>query len=428
MDFGILPPEVNSGRMYTGPGSESMMAAAAAWDGVAAELSFVAASYGQVVSELIVEPWLGPASSAMAAAAIPYVQWLAATAEQTKQTAIQARTAAAAFESAFAMTVPPPIIAANRSRLMSLVATNILGQNSPAIAATQAEYAEMWAQDAAAMYSYAGASAAASMLTPFTPPAQSTDPAGSVAQAAAVARAASEGAATNAPTAVAELFPGPLGDSLSGLSTTSADPLTSGLLGVASSLNPQLFTASALQIPTPIGELDAVALYIAAIGSGSLALSITNTARPWNSAGLYGGAGGNGGTVSPTQGNAISSTTGELGADLGAGSGAAPVSAGVGHAAMVGALSVPHSWATAAPEIQLAVQALPSADPGADSTMLEGSPAGLLSGMALASLAARGMGGGSTRSTGAAAPAKDERKPTVVVIQKPPPPPGTRPL
>ncbi len=424
MDFGILPPEVNSGRMYAGPGPQSMMAAAAAWDGLAAELNFVAASYGQVVSELIVQPWLGPASSAMAAAALPYVRWLAVTAEQAKQTAIQARTASAAFESAFAMTVPPPLIAANRSRLMSLVATNILGQNSPAIAATQAEYAEMWAQDAAAMYSYAAASVAASTLTPFTPPAQSTDPAGPAAQAAAVAKAAGEGAATNAPTTLAEMLPGPVENSISALSAPT-DPLTSGLLGIAPNLSPQLLTASALQIPSPIGELDAVALYIAAVGTGSLALSITNTARPWNSAGLYGSAGGNGGTVSPTQGNTIGSTTDELGAELGSG-GAAPASAGIGQRTLVGALSVPYSWATAAPEIQLAVDALPSAAvPGADSTMLEGSPTGLLSGMALASLAARGMGGASTRNTSAAAPKQEERKPTVVVIQKPPPPPAS---
>lgn len=423
MDFGILPPEVNSGRMYGGPGSQSMMAAAAAWDALAAELSLVATSYRQVVSELIVAPWLGPASAAMAAAAIPYVGWLAATAEQTRQTAIQARTAAAAFESAFAMTVPPPLIAANRGRLMSLVATNILGQNSPAIAATQAEYAEMWAQDAAAMYGYAAASVAASTLTPFTPPAQSTDPAGSVAQAAAVARAAGEGTATNAAAALAETLPGPVEGGLSAALSTSTDPVTSGLLSVAPNLSPQLLTASAVQIPTPIGELDAVALYIAGIGSGSLALSITNTARPWNSAGLYGGAGGNGGAISPTQGSTISSTTGELGADLGVGGGAAPVSAGVGERTLVGALSVPYSWATAAPEIQLAVDALPSAAvPAAEPTMLEGSPTGLLSGMALASLATRAMGGGSTRSASAATPGPEERKPTVVVIQKPPPP------
>ena len=31
MDFAILPPEINSGRMYAGPGSGRMLAAAAAW-------------------------------------------------------------------------------------------------------------------------------------------------------------------------------------------------------------------------------------------------------------------------------------------------------------------------------------------------------------------------------------------------------------
>ncbi|WP_152038370.1 PPE domain-containing protein, partial [Mycobacterium tuberculosis] len=77
MDFGLLPPEVNSSRMYSGPGPESMLAAAAAWDGVAAELTSAAVSYGSVVSTLIVEPWMGPAAAAMAAAATPYVGWLA---------------------------------------------------------------------------------------------------------------------------------------------------------------------------------------------------------------------------------------------------------------------------------------------------------------------------------------------------------------
>jgi PPE-repeat protein len=41
-----------------------------------------------------------------------------------------------------------------------LVATNFLGQNTPAIAATEAQYAEMWAQDAAVMADLAGATLA----------------------------------------------------------------------------------------------------------------------------------------------------------------------------------------------------------------------------------------------------------------------------
>ena len=40
MDFGALPPEFNSARMYSGPGSASMMAAATAWNGLAARIAF----------------------------------------------------------------------------------------------------------------------------------------------------------------------------------------------------------------------------------------------------------------------------------------------------------------------------------------------------------------------------------------------------
>ena len=61
MDFALLPPEINSGRMYTGPGSGPMLAAAAAWDGLATELRTAAASYGSVIAELSAGPWLGAA-------------------------------------------------------------------------------------------------------------------------------------------------------------------------------------------------------------------------------------------------------------------------------------------------------------------------------------------------------------------------------
>ncbi|GFG97702.1 hypothetical protein MTIM_35810 [Mycobacterium timonense] len=103
----------------------------------------------------------------------------------------------AAYEAAFAMTVPPPVIAANRSLLLSLIATNVLGQNAPAIAATEAQYAGMWAQDVAAMYGYAAASASASLLTPFTTPQPTTNPAGLAGQGT---RSAKLSAARPAPT------------------------------------------------------------------------------------------------------------------------------------------------------------------------------------------------------------------------------------
>jgi PPE-repeat protein len=194
MDFGMYPPEINSGRMYTGPGSGPMMAAAQAWDAMADELYTAASGYQSVVSELTSGTWSGPSSAAMSAAAGTYVEWLSASAAQAEETAAQARAAVAGYEAAFAMTVPPPEIAANRSLLAVLVATNFLGMNTPAIAATEAQYAEMWAQDAVAMYGYAGSSAAATVLTPFGSPDQNSNPDGTASQAAAVGQATSTSA------------------------------------------------------------------------------------------------------------------------------------------------------------------------------------------------------------------------------------------
>ena len=174
VEFAAMPPEVNSGLMYAGPGAGPMMAVGAAWNALADDLYLAAGAYGLIVSDLT-SSWLGPSSVSMAAAAATYVSWITATAAQAEQTAAQAKAAVAAYEVAFAMTVPPPTIEANRALLLALVATNFLGQNTPAIMATEALYVEMWAQDAAAMYGYAGASSAASTLTPFTTPLETTN-------------------------------------------------------------------------------------------------------------------------------------------------------------------------------------------------------------------------------------------------------------
>src|SRR5580693_8023107 len=197
MDFAFLPPEINSGRMYTGPGPGPMLAAAAAWDDLAAELGSTAASYASEVSALTSGAWQGPSSTSMAAAAAPYVAWMNTTAAQAEETANQARAAVAAYEGAFAATVPPPVILANRTLLMTLIATNILGQNTPATAATETHYMEMWAQDATAMYGYAGSSASATQLTPFTEPPQTTNPSAEPVQAAVVSQATSTSGASN---------------------------------------------------------------------------------------------------------------------------------------------------------------------------------------------------------------------------------------
>ena len=130
MDFGAIPPEINSARMYSGPGSAPMRAASAAWNLLAAELESAATQYQSTIDILADDEWRGPTSASMAAAVDPYVTWMSTTGAQAEHTAAQASAAASAYEAAFAMTVPPVEVAANRAQLAMLVATNVLGQNT----------------------------------------------------------------------------------------------------------------------------------------------------------------------------------------------------------------------------------------------------------------------------------------------------------
>jgi PPE-repeat protein len=265
MDFGFYPPEINSGRMYSGPGSGPMLAAAQAWVALADELYTAASGYQSAVSELTSGAWSGPSSASMSAAAASFVEWLSATAAQAEESAAQAHAAAACYETAFAMTVPPPVIAANRSLLAALVATNFFGQNTPAIAATEIQYAEMWVQDAVAMYGYAASSASATSLSPFTPPQQNTDPTSSANQAAAVGQAANTtaGDAQSAVSSAQQAFSA-VPQALQGLATSqsaatgsaAADPLStlttlSNLITIFVSL-PSDLTLFAAVIPQDI--------------------------------------------------------------------------------------------------------------------------------------------------------------------------------
>jgi PPE-repeat protein len=195
MDFGALPPEINSGRMYSGPGSAPMRAASAAWNLLAAELESAATQYQSTI-DVLDDEWLGPTSATMAAAVDPYITWMSTTGAQAEQTAAQASAAASAYEAAFAMTVPPVEVASNRAQLAMLVATNVIGQNTAAIAANEAMYGEMWAQDAAAMYGYAGTSAAAASVKAFSQPPETSNPAAQATQGSAVTQA--NGASTGA--------------------------------------------------------------------------------------------------------------------------------------------------------------------------------------------------------------------------------------
>ncbi|BCO84050.1 PPE family protein [Mycobacterium paraintracellulare] len=385
MEFGALPPEINSGRIYSGPGPAPLLAAAAAWDGLASELHSTAASYGTVISELKAG-WNGPSSIAMAAAAAPYVAWLIGSAAQAEQSASQAKAAAGAYEAVFAATVPPPVIAANRALLATLVATNILGQNTPPIAATEAQYAEMWAQDAAAMYGYAGSSAAATQLAPFTTPPTTTDGSAETNQAAAVAAATQSSASSNVETAVSQALSQAPAAAQTAATTSPGISLglgeaTGGLKSFNNFLNVLTGPYSPIGIGTAGKGFYQLALNVR--GMGANLRSIGGTLHP---KGLHG-------VLAPL-----------LHSDLLTGSAsfqppsAGTVSAAVGRVGVVGSLSVPANWASAAPAIRTLAAELPE-------TMLDAAPAmtvnpgqGLFGPTALSSLAGRAVGSSATRA------------------------------
>jgi PPE-repeat protein len=361
LDFGALAPEINSARMYAGPGAGSMLGAASAWQSLADELNSAAANYGSVIATLTSGPWTGPSSAAMAAAVAPYVTWLSATGEQAGETAAQATAAAGAYETAYAATVPPMVIAANRSLLAMLVATNFLGQNTPAIAATEAHYGEMWAQDAAAMYGYAGASATAAQVTPFATPPQTTNSGGLTGQAAG----------TSGGTDVETLMSsGP--QLISGMPQTlqslaSPQTLQSLASSATDSTSSSSSTSSLSMLNTLSTPLRMATMPMSMLSRLFMTGSTANAARAVSTAANELGVAQSAGLGSSTS---VLASTGFAGV----GTGTPAISAGMGQASSVGALSVPSSWPAAPSTSAVAMPfggtgAMPAAHADAPSAM-----------------------------------------------------------
>jgi PPE-repeat protein len=317
-DFGSVPPEITSEQIYMGPGGESLMTGAAAWQQLASELESNAATYNSVLQQLI-EVWQGPSATAMVTAALPYVWWLQDIALRTAQLGIQAQAAAAAFRVVHATVVPPLVIAANRTQWAALVATNSFGQNSPAIAANEAHYAEMWAQNVAAMSQYSASSqAATSGIMPFTSAPVTSRPA---ATATAPVTVTSAGVAK---TAVADPPAGAvIGDGL--LGTQTLPDLTNA------------YMQSLVSSGTPVNLLTMLATFT---GYNALA-EATRGNRP-----MAPGPGGPEGSVALPKATAT-----------------APVSASAGSASRMGNLSVPPNW-TQPQNIPSAATPLPNTSQG----------------------------------------------------------------
>ncbi|OBK49159.1 PPE family protein, SVP subgroup [Mycobacterium kubicae] len=384
MDFASLPPEINSGRLYTGPGSAPMLAAAEAWEHLAAELFSTASSYRSVIAGLTAAPWVGPSSTTMAAAASSYAVWMSDTAIQVEQTASQARAAAAAYETAFAATVPPEIVAANRSLLLMLVATNLLGQNTPAIAATEAQYAEMWAQDVGAMFGYAGSSALATQVTPFNSPVPNTNSAGLASQAAAV------GQAGQAPAGIAQSTLSQIAEDFSAVPSALSNMVSLGPIGPLSPLDILDVGADliAFGIDAPVSPIGAVSLPIDLVGAQT-GLHTDEIVSGWQESGVLPEVG----AASPT------STATNVVSRM--------VTGAYGEGNLVGGLSVPATWTAATPAVVPVALQLPATNIGAEQLAATAGSGTTLGDMALAGMAGRAVGdtlGVRSRTPGKVAP------------------------
>ncbi|CQD14135.1 PPE family protein [Mycobacterium lentiflavum] len=377
MFYAAFPPEFNSGRMYSGPGAGSLVTAASAWENLAAELQSAAAAYASVVSNLSGGAWMGPSSLTMAAAAAPYVAWMQQTAAQAAKTADQLTQAAAAYETAFAAHVPPPLIAANRELLTQLMATNLFGQNTAAIAATEAQYAEMWAQDGEAMDTYFASAATASELTPFTEAPQTTNPAGTAMQAAAAPTAAAAAAATPAAAAAATATSGTPLAFLSQLATEYTN-FINGLFNSALGPNGSAWVnAVYTAVRGPLGFTT---------GFNDIGLLINFPVSQWLKFAppvAYGAL--------PK--DALGAGLGALGFTRGTLFDAVTPTAGFARGTLVGSLTVPPSWVSSTPAIRTVAAALTAAGPEAipAAALSEGS---LFSSMGMAGMLGSALGAG----------------------------------
>jgi PPE-repeat protein len=296
---------------------------------------------------------------AMISAVTPYINWLTSTGAQAEETANNARAAVAAYEAAFAMTVPPPVIAANRALLAALVATNFFGQNTPAIMINEALYAEMWAQDAAAMYGYTGASLAAAQVTPFVEPPQTTSDNGTSSQADAVAKAAATPASQAATVAQ---------NAVSSAPTTTAQSAATAQTAATTAATPPTTLAEWLQTlyQNTVSQFPTGGLGIGMTGGSSGNLnSLRQIFQAYFAVGLGNfGYGIGQQLITPAQATAlekglgfatpfapnippIGGTAGVSGAPFTASS----VTAQMGEASSLGRLSVPASWQGASPGV-----------------------------------------------------------------------------
>jgi len=389
MSYSIFPPEWNSGLIYTGPGSEPLLVAAAAWTALATDLSTSATSTHSVVANLA-STWTGTGSAAATTAVAPYVAWLEQASATAAQNAALATQAAGLFEAARAASVPPPVIAANRAMLLALISTNFFGQNTPAIAATEAQYEAMWAQDGVAMDTYAGSAQATTMSLQ-----QQTSPPGS-AQATQATPGSAADTSTGGPIPGTGTTPPPV----TGYNPSTIGGLFDmlGMKGLIASIDPSLAATQVSQAMSPVTSASSMGMM-----GARLLMMLPQLARMGAMTGASGalagqatGAGGTGTLMTQIGDFVNDKLQGAVGVLAGHFSSATnAISAKLGQAASMGALKVPGAWASAADGMVRAAPVLPATTVSAPIQTMSatgGIPGGPFGSALMGAMAGRGMG------------------------------------
>ncbi|CAJ1505196.1 PPE family protein [[Mycobacterium] holstebronense] len=383
MSFSVFPPEINSGLIYTGPGSGPLLEAAAAWAQLSSELMTSATATHSVIANLD-STWTGAGSAAATTSTAPYVAWLEQASATAANNAALATQAAGLFEAARAASVPPAVIAANRAMLLALISTNFFGQNTPLIQATEHQYEVMWATDGAAMDTYSGSAEANNnaLQQVSTPP-----------QSAQATTQGTPGSADGGPV----VTPPNTGPSGYDLATVGGllDAIGMKDMATALGLDPRLSATTISQLMMPVNTLSTPAMML--VRFLPMLMQFARMGGAAGTAGTLAGqsAAGGAGTLMTQIGDFVNDKLqGAVGVLAGHFSSAtSAISAKLGQAASMGALKVPGAWASAADGMVRAAPVLPATTVSAPvQTMSAGLPGGPFGHAMMGAMAGRGMG------------------------------------
>ncbi len=242
--WSAFPPEVNAGQLMLGDQGASIEAAAIAYDVLAAALMAEAAQMAATTGSAAADGFIGAGGTAMMATAVPYIAALQTLAAWVEQSAASAAAILQAYVTAKAAMIQVPVCETNRVSQAGFVATNIIGQNTPAIIALDMEYFDFfWPLNASNMGGYEGivTTVITTLGIPPPPAPMTANPAGMAAQAGAIGEAAATGGVNAA-----------MSQSMNTISQSSG---TVGGTAQTAAAAPQSMASMAPQMMSQLGQL-----------------------------------------------------------------------------------------------------------------------------------------------------------------------------